>query len=106
MEKTQKLAFLDVYNKQKWRCFVTWRYIPLDRVTAHCFPHILPKGMYPEYKFDTRNIVFVDCSNPMDVTLHKLVDKAVNGNKWLINRILESNWDCKNLLKELIDKIS
>lgn len=60
-------------------CFLTGRKITIEyldslgKLKFSCFPHILPKGKYPEYRYFLNNIGII--YNPQD---HKKFDSAVN----------------------------
>ena len=66
--------FKKVWNTRTHICEVCWCYIPEAR--TYCFAHKLPKGMYPEYKYNIHNIALV-CS----IECHQELDKKNAGNK-------------------------
>ena len=48
----------------------------MEEARSYQFAHILPKGMFPEYRLNPENIILVD-----SIEQHERVDKTVSGNK-------------------------
>lgn len=48
----------------------------MEEVRSYQFAHILPKGMFPEYRLNPENIILVD-----SIEQHERVDKTVSRNK-------------------------
>lgn len=92
----EKEIFEKVFEECWHRCMITWRPIHKDRVTPHCFPHILAKKMYPKWRLCEQNIMFVDCSNKwwlIDTTLHSIVDDMSKWESYILEEILIQWWD-------------
>lgn len=53
----QKQVFERIWNSRPHKCFVSG--VTIHEPTASVFSHVLPKGMYPDYKLDERNIVLL-----------------------------------------------
>ena len=73
--QNQRDLFKHIWYMCEGRCFVTDKYIPLERSTPSNFAHILSKGAYPKYKLNPDNIMFVvedvhylyDCRSKQDL---------------------------------------
>jgi len=72
--------FKNIYKKlcKKWEheCIICSEIVDEDDVIPSCFPHILPKGKFPEYRYFENNIWFV-CW----IDHHNKFDEAINNFK-------------------------
>lgn len=88
------ILFKKIYSKlaKKWlhKCMVCWVIVDEEDVNPSCFPHILPKWKYPEYRYFENNIWFV-CW----IEHHTKFDEAINNYKE-INWLLELETQIKN----------
>ena len=55
-----------------------------EELQSFQFAHILPKGMYPEYRLNPENIMFVD-----SIEQHQRVDRMVAGNKAIFKDLVD-----------------
>jgi len=87
--------FKKIYKKlaKSWtnECVICAELVDEDDVIPSCFPHILPKGKYPEYRYFENNVWFV-CW----IDHHDKFDEAINNfkeEKWLqeLENIIK-NW--------------
>ena len=76
---TFKIKWLKNYGKTD----LTGKYIPIENVSSYMFAHILGKGMYPEYRNNVNNIIFVD-----SIEQHERVDKTVAWKKYLVEALM------------------
>ena len=94
-------VFLTVFELSKHKSNLTWKIYTKDNLQSFQFAHILPKGMYPEYRLNPNNIIFVD-----SLFQHEWVDKTVCRiwkavmmdyiNKGIAVKMLKFEWDCEN----------
>ena len=63
---------------------LTGRPITVEDARSYQFAHILPKGMFPEYRLNPDNIVLVD-----SIEQHERVDKTVAGSKEFFRSCVE-----------------
>ena len=73
---SESSLFLQIYEKRGGKSDLTWTYYNEEELQSFQFAHILPKGMYPEYRLNPENIVFVD-----SIEQHQWVDRTVARNK-------------------------
>lgn len=73
---SESSLFLQIYGKRGWKSDLTNTYYNKEELQSFQFAHILPKGMYPEYRLNPENIVFVD-----SIEQHQWVDRTVARNK-------------------------
>lgn len=78
----EKQLFLDIWNSRKHECCVCGSNI--NEMSTYCFAHILPKGMYPEYRLTKANIALV-CS----MKCHNEVDGRSSGNKCILREQID-----------------
>lgn len=68
--------FKKIYKKlaKSWnnKCIICQKIVKEDEVSPSCFPHILAKGKFPEYRYFENNIWFV-CG----ISHHKSFDEAI-----------------------------
>lgn len=53
----EKYIFDQVHNRQNGRCYITKEVLLKSEVLAWNFAHVLPKGMYPEFRLMPENII-------------------------------------------------
>lgn len=80
--KNQVELFEYVWNTKPHICRNCWKAI--IQPFTYCFPHLLPKGMYPEFKYNPNNIGLA-CS----IDCHNKIDKRINWNKYTLKQMLE-----------------
>ena len=73
---SESSLFFRIYEKRGGKSDLTWTYYNKEELQSFQFAHILPKGMYPEYRLNPENIVFVD-----SIEQHQWVDRTVARNK-------------------------
>ena len=73
---SESSLFFQIYEKRGWKSDLTNTYYNKEELQSFQFAHILPKGMYPEYRLNPENIVFVD-----SIEQHQWVDRMVARNK-------------------------
>ncbi len=78
----QKPVFAEIWQERPHICFICWKYIP--EPLTFIFAHWLSKWVYPEYKFDKRNIFLVhsiECHHELDKLLaHKSITEILWSN--------------------------
>ena len=76
---------------------LTGKYFKLEDLASYQMAHGLPKGMYPEFRLNVNNIVFVD-----NIEQHERVDRTIAGKKYLVEQLvmhgefiprLKKQWD-------------
>lgn len=78
----EKKTFEYIRNNRSRICAVTL--VPFIPEKAENFAHLLPKGMYPEYRNNPDNIALV-----RDAEAHHELDRMVTGNKLRIKEMLD-----------------
>ena len=73
---SESSLFLEIWEKRGGKSDLTWTYYNKEDLQSFQFAHILPKGMYPEYRLNPDNIIFVD-----SIEQHERIDRTVAGNK-------------------------
>lgn len=63
---------------------LTGKYFPIDKVSAYQFAHVLSKWMYPEYRNNPSNIVYVD-----SIEQHQRVDFIVAWHKYIVENLIK-----------------
>lgn len=72
---SESSLFLQILEK-RGKTDLTGRPITMEEARSYQFAHILPKGMFPEYRLNPENIILVD-----SIEQHERVDKTVSRNK-------------------------
>ena len=72
---SESSLFLQILQK-RGKTDLTGRPITVEDARSYQFAHILPKGMFPEYRLNPDNIVLVD-----SIEQHQRVDRTVARNK-------------------------
>jgi len=94
---SEKVTFKIKWLANKGKSDLTGKYHKLEDAASYMFAHALPKGMYPEYRNNVNNIVFVD-----SIEQHERVDRTTAGKKFLIQQLvmhgeliprLKEQWD-------------
>lgn len=91
-----KKIYKKLNKKLLHECIICSATVDEDDVIPACFPHILPKGKFPEYRYFENNIWFV-CW----IEHHEKFDDAINNfknDKWLkeLEKIIK-NWGVPDL---------
>ena len=103
---TEGDLFKNIYRKlcKKWmhECIICSELVDEDDVLPACFPHILPKGKFPAYRYFENNVWFV-CW----IEHHDKFDLAVNNfkqDKGLLElENIIKNWDTPDLTNYIND---
>ena len=85
---TFKIKWLRNYGKTD----LTGKYFTIESVQPFQFAHALPKGMFPEYRNNPNNIIYVD-----SIEQHERLDSITAGNKYLVEALV-IRW-------ELVDRV-
>jgi hypothetical protein len=101
---SESVLFMRRFNdlKDRWNnyCIVTGELLTIDKLSPASFPHILPKGKYPELRLFSNNIWLVKW-----IEEHWIFDSYVNKYKeyyWSIN--LENDIkDGKEVIQDIIN---
>ena len=94
---SESSLFFQIYEKRGGKSDLTWTYYNKEELQSFQFAHILPKGMYPEYRLNPENIVFVD-----SIEQHQRVDRMVAGNKAIFKDLID-RWLARKRLREMWD---
>lgn len=89
--------FLQIFKKRGKKTDLMDNTISEEELQSFQFAHILPKGMYPEYRLNPENIVFVD-----SIEQHQRVDRMVAGNKAIFKDLVD-RWLARKRLREMRD---
>ena len=87
-----KLRYDMLVKQNKNYCVITWKYLKFEDTSPASYAHILPKWMYPEFRYFLNNIALVKW-----IKEHWLLDSKINElkesmwTKWLIDKI--SSWE-------------
>ena len=92
--KSELITFKVKWLRNYWKTDLTWKYYPLDHVQSFQFAHALPKWLYPEYRNNPNNIVFVD-----SIEQHEWLDKTTAWKKAIVEALV-MKWELIPRLKE------
>lgn len=92
---SESSLFLQIYEKRGGKSDLTGTYYHKEDLQSFQFAHILPKGMYPEYRLNPENIIFVD-----SIEQHERVDRTVAGNKAVFKDFID-RWIARKHLREI-----
>lgn len=94
---SESSLFLQIFKKRGEKTDLLDNTISEEELQSFQFAHILPKGMYPEYRLNPENIVFVD-----SIEQHQRVDRMVAGNKAIFKDLVD-RWLARKRLREMWD---
>ena len=80
---SESSLFLKILQK-RGKTDLTGCPITVEDARSYQFAHILPKGMFPEYRLNPDNIILVD-----SIEQHERVDKTVAGSKEFFRSCVE-----------------
>ena len=89
--------FLQIFKKRGKKTDLMDNVYSEEELQSFQFAHILPKGMYPEYRLNPENIVFVD-----SIEQHQRVDRMVARNKAIFKDLID-RWLARKRLREMWD---
>ena len=92
---SESSLFLQIYEKRGGKSDLTGTYYHKEDLQSFQFAHILPKGMYPEYRLNPDNIIFVD-----SIEQHERVDRTVAGNKAVFKDFID-RWIARKHLRQI-----
>ena len=91
---SESSLFLQILQK-RGKTDLTGHPITVEDARSYQFAHILPKGMFPEYRLNPDNIVLVD-----SIEQHEWVDKTVAGSKEFFRSCVE-RWTARKILAQI-----
>ena len=91
---SESSLFLKILEKRQ-KTDLTGRPITVEDARSYQFAHILPKGMFPEYRLNPDNIILVD-----SIEQHERVDKTVAGSKEFFRSCVEK-WTARKILAQI-----
>lgn len=94
---SESSLFLQIFKQRGGKTDLVDNSISEEELQSFQFAHILPKGMYPEYRLNPENIVFVD-----SIEQHQRVDRMVAGNKAIFKDLVDC-WLARKRLREMWD---
>lgn len=94
---SESSLFLQIFRQRRGKTDLVDNTISEEELQSFQFAHILPKGMYPEYRLNPENIVFVD-----SIEQHQRVDRMVAGNKAIFKDLVD-RWLARKRLREMRD---
>lgn len=89
--------FLQIFKKRGKKTDLMDNVYSEEELQSFQFAHILPKGMYPEYRLNPENIIFVD-----SIEQHQRVDRMVARNKAIFKDLID-RWLARKRLREMWD---
>lgn len=93
----ETVTFKIKWLKNNHKSDLTGKYYRLEDLSSYMFAHALPKGMYPEFRNNVNNIVFVD-----SIEQHNRVDRTTAGKKFLVEQLV-MHWELIPRLKKQWD---
>ena len=81
---SESSLFLQIFRQRRGKTDLVDNTISEEELQSFQFAHILPKGMYPEYRLNPENIIFVD-----SIEQHQRVDRMVAGNKAIFKDLID-----------------
>ena len=94
---SESSLFLQIFRQRRGKTDLVDNTISEEELQSFQFAHILPKGMYPEYRLNPENIIFVD-----SIEQHQRVDRMVAGNKAIFKDLVD-RWLARKRLREMRD---
>lgn len=94
---SESSLFLQIFKQRGGKTDLVDNSISEEELQSFQFAHILPKGMYPEYRLNPENIVFVD-----SIEQHQRVDRMVARNKAIFKDLID-RWLARKRLREMWD---
>lgn len=94
---SEAVTFKIKWLKNNHKSDLTGKYYRLEDLASYMFAHALPKGMYPEFRNNVNNIVFVD-----SIEQHNRVDRTTAGKKFLVEQLV-MHWELIPRLKKQWD---
>lgn len=94
---SESSLFLQIFKKRGRKTDLLDNIYSEEDLQSFQFAHILPKGMFPEYRLNPENIVFVD-----SIEQHQRVDRMVAGNKAIFKDLVD-RWLARKRLREMWD---
>ena len=94
---SESSLFLQIFRQRRGKTDLVDNTISEEELQSFQFAHILPKGMYPEYRLNPENIIFVD-----SIEQHQRVDRMVAGNKAIFKDLID-RWLARKHLREMWD---
>ena len=94
---SESSLFLQIFKQRGGKTDLVDNSISEEELQSFQFAHILPKGMYPEYRLNPENIIFVD-----SIEQHQRVDRMVAGNKAIFKDLVD-RWLARKRLREMRD---
>lgn len=94
---SESSLFFQIFRQRRGKTDLVDNTISEEELQSFQFAHILPKGMYPEYRLNPENIVFVD-----SIEQHQRVDRMVAGNKAIFKDLVD-RWLARKRLREMRD---
>lgn len=94
---SESSLFLQIFKKRGKKTDLLDNIYSEEELQSFQFAHILPKGMYPEYRLNPENIIFVD-----SIEQHQRVDRMVAGNKAIFKDLID-RWLARKRLREMWD---
>lgn len=96
---SESSLFLQIFRQRRGKTDLVDNTISEEELQSFQFAHILPKGMYPEYRLNPENIIFVD-----SIEQHQRVDRMVAGNKAIFKDLID-RWLARKRLREMWDSL-
>lgn len=94
---SESSLFFQIYEKRGKKTDLMDNVYSEEELQSFQFAHILPKGMYPEYRLNPENIIFVD-----SIEQHQRVDRMVARNKAIFKDLID-RWLARKRLREMWD---
>lgn len=90
---SETTTFLIKRQRNRGYSDLTHTFIHKENLASYMFAHALPKGLYPEYRNNADNIIFVD-----SIAQHNWVDEQVAWNHQLVISLIQ-RWKLAEYLK-------
>lgn len=90
---SETATFLIKWNRNKGFTDLTHKFISKENLASYMFAHALPKGLYPEYRNNANNIIFVD-----SMEQHQRVDEKIAWNHQLVISLIQK-WKLAEYLR-------
>ena len=94
---SESSLFLQIFKKRGKKTDLLDNIYSEEELQSFQFAHILPKWMFPEYRLNPENIVFVD-----SIEQHQWVDRMLAGNKAIFKDLVD-RWLARKRLREMWD---